>query len=128
MHLNVVNLVGRLTRNPELQFVGENKLPVCRFTIAVNQPYFNRNSNEWNERTDYPDVEVWGEAAERVVKTFSKGDLVIIEGKIRTDSWEDKDGNKHKRTYVRIEKIRHAVPKKKENGQETIEEVDDIEF
>jgi len=121
MSLNFTVLMGRLTKDPEFQPL--QNTGVCRFVLAVNEPYKDRKTGEFREITSFIDVEVWGEAAERFVKRFSKGDLIAVQGRLRTDVWEDKDGNRRKRTYVRADIIRLACPKKKET--EAIEETNE---
>jgi single-strand DNA-binding protein len=135
MFVNLAVVMGRLTREPELQPLQNTS--VCRFTVAVNEPYKDRKSGEFKEVTSYVDVEVWGAAAERFVQKFNKGDLIVVQGRLRTDTWEDKNGNKRKRTFLRADAIRPVLRKKAQEGEEIkndidssdlIDETEDIEF
>ena len=83
--MNSVELIGNLTRDPELRYTSDNK-PVANFTIAINRQ---------NEGTDFIDITVWNKQAENVKKYLTKGRKVGVVGSIRTGTYE-KDGNKYK--------------------------------
>ena len=86
--MNVVQLIGRLTRDPELRYTtGQNQTAVCRFSLAINTGYGD------NKRTDYPNIVVFGKSAENCEKYLHKGSLVAVVGRIQTGSYE-KDGRK----------------------------------
>ena len=85
--MNQVNLIGRLTRDPDVRYTQDQKA-VARFSIAINNGYGD------NQRTDYPNIVVWGAQAENCEKYLSKGKLVGISGRIQTGSYTNKDGNK----------------------------------
>lgn len=84
--MNSVQLIGRLTRDPEVRYTtGQNQTAVARFAVAVNDGYGE------NERTSYINVVVFGRAAENCEKYLAKGRQVGITGRIQTGSYE-KDG------------------------------------
>lgn len=84
--MNVVALIGRLTRDPEIRYTtGENQTAVARFSIAVNDGYGD------NERTSYINIVVFGRQAENCERFLSKGRQVGITGRIQTGKYE-KDG------------------------------------
>ena len=85
--MNQVNLIGRLTRDPDVRYTQDQKA-VARFSIAINTGYGD------NQRTDYPNIVVWGAQAENCEKYLAKGRLVAISGRIQTGSYTNKDGNK----------------------------------
>lgn len=87
-----VEVVGRLTRDPELNTTG-NDLSVVNFSVAVNREYSK------NDEVDFHDVTAWRGLAESVAGHKKKGDLVLVKGKLRTDSWEQ-DGVKRKKTFI----------------------------
>ncbi|MEG1558351.1 MAG: single-stranded DNA-binding protein [Oscillospiraceae bacterium] len=90
--LNQVVLMGRLTANPELKHTSAN-LPVTTFTLAVARLH----SNPGMERqTDFIDVVAWRNTAEFVCKYFVKGQMMAIDGSIRTGTYTDKEGKKRK--------------------------------
>lgn len=84
--MNSVQLIGRLTRDPEVRYTsGQNQTAVARFSVAVNDGYGE------NERTSYINIVVFGRAAENCEKYLAKGRQVGITGRIQTGSYE-KDG------------------------------------
>jgi single-strand DNA-binding protein len=120
--LNKVILVGRLTGNPELRVLPSG-MAVAVFTIAVNKRYKDKNGN-WQEESSFFDVESFGQLAERIGKQLSKGYKVLIEGQLRQDRWEDKNGEKRSKVKIIAEKV---VLLSKPNGNNTEEEiVDDV--
>ena len=94
--MNKVVLIGRLTRDPELRYTGNNT-PVASFSLAVNRNY----SNQQGEReADFINIVVWRKQAENVKNYLSQGSQVAIDGRIQTRSYDDKDGNKRYVTEV----------------------------
>lgn len=88
--LNSVNIIGRLTADPELKKT-QSGLSVCSFTIANG-----RKLNDGKEETSFVEIETWNGTAEFVEKWFSKGKPICVSGRIKTRSYEDKNGNKRK--------------------------------
>lgn len=93
--LNRVVIAGRLVRDPDAKTVGENT--VANMRIAVDRDYLNSSGNR---DSDFFDVVAWRGTAEFVTKYFSKGRNIIIDGRLQSRNWEDKDGNK--RTSIEI--------------------------
>lgn len=95
--LNQVNLMGNLTRDPELRQTpgGQN---VCSFSLALNRSYKD-SSGEWQEATDYIDIVCWGPLAERVAQYLSKGRRCLVIGRLQSRSWEQ-DGQKRSKVEV----------------------------
>jgi len=98
--LNRVILIGRLGQKPELRVLAQQERSVARFSLATNERVFNRNSNETSDRTEWHKIVVWGKLAEFCEKYLDKGRQVVVEGKLRTRSWQDRDGNKRTTTEV----------------------------
>jgi len=96
---NKVLLIGNLTRDPELRYL-QSGSAVVNFGLAVNRKYRNRTSQEMVEETTFVDIEGWGQQAETFSRYMSKGRPVFVEGRLRLDSWEAKDGQK--RTKLRV--------------------------
>ena len=88
--VNKVILVGRLGKEPEVRNL-ENGASVANFTLATSEVYKDRVTGERKEITDWQNVVLWRGLAEITQKYLHKGDMVYIEGKMRTRSWE-KDG------------------------------------
>ena len=96
MALNNVTLQGRLTKNVELRNTSTGKTWAV-FTIAVQRAFKNSNGDY---EADFPSIVVWGKTAEFVANHFTKGSAINIIGRIETDSYDDKNGNRVYRTNV----------------------------
>ena len=107
MSLNSVNIMGNLTRDPELKYTTSGKT-VCSLSIANNRVYTSKG--EKTTEVSYFDVEVWGAAAENCSKYLTKGSGIIVEGRLRQDRWE-KDGKTQSRVRIIANSI-HFMPKK----------------
>lgn len=101
-NFNRVLLMGNLTRDPELKYLQSGQA-VVNIGLAVNRKYKNRTTQELVEETTFVDVEGWGQQAETFSKYMSKGRPVFIEGRLRLDSWEGKDGQKRSKLRVVME-------------------------
>jgi single-strand DNA-binding protein len=88
--VNKVILVGRLGKDPEVRNL-DNGATVANFTIATSESYKDRTTGEKKEITEWHNIVLWRGLAEIAQKYVRKGDLIYIEGKLRTRSWE-KDG------------------------------------
>ena len=111
MSLNSVNIMGNLTRDPEMKYTPSGKA-VCSLSIANNRVY--TKNNEKVTEVSYFDVEVWGLAAENCSKYLLKGSGIIVEGRLRQDRWE-KDGKTQSRVRITANAV-HFLPKKQNNG------------
>ncbi len=87
--MNSVVLIGRLTRDPEIRYTGE-QMAVASFSVAIDRP--QRNDRE--KQTDFPRITVFGKQAENCEKYLKKGRLVGIEGRLQTGSYTNKEGQK----------------------------------
>ena len=97
-------IAGNLTRDPEVRYT-VNKKAFARFGVAVNNRYRNANG-EVQENTDYINVVAWGNTAETCGKYLKKGSPVLVEGRIRTGSYDAKDGSgKRYTTEIWIENM-----------------------
>lgn len=88
--MNKVILVGRLTAKPELRYTASNTA-FLRFSIAVNRNFTNADGKR---EADFINIIAWRKQAETISKFFDKGNLIAIEGRLQTGSYDDKDGNK----------------------------------
>ena len=100
--MNKVIISGNLTKDPELRYTSESQMAVCTFTVALNRG----KDKEGNDRgTDYPRVVVYGRTAENCEKYLAKGRKVLIEGRIHTGSYQNKDGATVYTTDVIAERV-----------------------
>jgi single-strand DNA-binding protein len=90
--LNKVLLIGNLTRDPDVR-VMSNGRPVCNFGLALNRSYKDAEGNRKEEAT-FVDVECFGPRAEAVGRFFTKGRAIFVEGRLKFDQWESKEGEK----------------------------------
>lgn len=98
---NKVILIGNLTRDPELRFTPKGAA-VCAFTLGVNEE-FKGSDGQQKKETAFIGCEAWGKQAEALAQYVRKGDPLFIEGKLRQESWEDKEsGKKHSKTKVSV--------------------------
>ena len=96
--LNKVLLIGNLTRDPEVRMMSNGR-PVCNFGLALNRSYKDSDGNR-KEETTFVDVECFGPRAEAVGRFFSKGRSIFVEGRLKLDQWESKEGEK--RSALRV--------------------------
>lgn len=111
--MNIVLLRGNLTRDPELRTVttGDKQTAVVSFTVAVSKDFTRANGTK-DKIVSYIQCEAWDSGAEVIGSSFQKGDLVMIEGSLRNDSWE-KDGVKHSTLKVRVNNFSKITKLKK---------------
>ena len=103
MYLNKVMLIGNLTRDPELKSLPSG-IKVCSFSIATNRVWKDKNGAR-QESADYHNVVVFGRQAETVAQYMKKGSSIMVEGRIQTRSWDDKNsGEKKYRTEIVAER------------------------
>lgn len=103
--LNRVILLGRLGQKPEIRVLPQQDRSVARFSLATNERIFNRSTNETSDRTEWHKIVVWGKLAEFCEKYLDKGRQVLVEGRLRTRSWQDRDGNKRTTTEIDAQSI-----------------------
>jgi len=103
--LNKVILIGRLGGNPELRYIPQTERAVANFTLATNERYFNPNTNESDIRAEWHKIVAWGKLAEFCEKYLIQGKQILVEGKLRTRSWQDRDGNKRYTTEIHAQNI-----------------------
>lgn len=101
MSVNKVILIGNLGADPEVRHLDSNRV-VANFRIATNETYNDRNGEKKTE-TEWFNIEMWDNQAKVAEKYLRKGSQIFIEGKLRTESWKDKDGNDRSRMKVRVQ-------------------------
>lgn len=136
MSLNLVIIVGRLGKDIELKTAGSSE--VANFTLATNEDYRDKKTQEKVKQTEWHKIECWGKLAEIAERFASKGSIVQVTGSLKTRSYES-DGRKVYVTYVKASSVQVYDSNK---GQDTQQEpapktnsnsgtqytVDDIDF
>lgn len=97
---NRVILVGNLTRDPQVKYT-PGGTAVAEIGLAVNRQWFDKQTNSRKEEVTFVDVTLWGRTAEIAGEYLGKGRQVLIEGRLQTDSWEDKESGQ-KRSKLRV--------------------------
>jgi single-strand DNA-binding protein len=119
---NTVTIIGNVTRDPELRYLTSGTA-LASFGVAWNNRYKDRNGDQV-EDTSFFDVTCWRDLADNVAESISKGDRVIVYGKLEQRSWETQDGEKRSKVEIvadevapslrwataRVEKIRRDGP------------------
>jgi single-strand DNA-binding protein len=112
--INKVILVGRVGKDPEVRHL-DNNVSVASFTLATNETYKNK-SGEKVTNTDWHNIVVWRQLAEIAGKYVKKGTMLYVEGKIRTRSWDDKDGIKRYTTEIFADNFQMLSSRNDEGG------------
>ena len=105
--MNKVVLVGRLTAKPELRYTPQNTA-YTRFSVAVNRNFTNADGKR---EADFINVVAWRKQAETISKYFDKGNLIALEGRLQTGSYDDKDGNKRYTVDVALDSFEFVESK-----------------
>jgi len=101
--VNKVILVGNLGRDAELRYT-PGGAAVSKFSVATTEVW-NDKSGQRQERTEWHNIDLWGKQAESLSGYLVKGKQVYVEGRLQTDEYTDKDGNKRKTTRVRCDRV-----------------------
>lgn len=110
--VNKVILIGNLGKDPEVRHL-EGGATVANFPLATTETYKDKNGNR-NEQTEWHNIVVWRGLADVAEKYLKKGMTIYVEGKLRTRSWDDKEG--HKRYTTEIVGDSFTILSKKENS------------
>ena len=100
--INVVVLVGRLTRDSELKYTKSGQ-PIARFAIAINRSV--KRGEVWEDEASFIDIDFWGKGGESVNRYLIKGQQVAVEGELRQDRWEQ-DGQTRSKVVVVANNVR----------------------
>lgn len=112
--INKVILVGRVGKDPEVRHLDNNSV-VASFTLATNESYKNK-SGEKVTNTEWHNIVVWRSLAEIAGRYVKKGTMLYVEGKIRTRSWNDKDGNKRYTTEIEADNFQMLSSRGDDSG------------
>ena len=105
----VITVVGNLTADPELRFT-PNGAAVANFTVASTPRTFDRQTNEWKDgEALFLRCSVWREAAENVAESLTKGMRVIVQGRLRARSYDDRDGNRRTSWELDVDEVGPAL-------------------
>ncbi len=119
--MNKVYLMGNLTRAPELRYT-PNGVAICEFGMAINRRYLSNGVRK--DETTFIDVNVWQRQAEICKNRLQKGSLVMIEGRLKTDQWEDRETGKKRSKILAVAERVHFVmtPPREDNAPDGYEQ------
>ncbi len=106
---NRVILMGNLTRDPEIRYTSGGTA-VCDIGLAVNDRRKGADG-QWVEETTFVDVTLWGRTAEIAGEYLGKGSSVLIEGRLKLDTWQTNDGQKRSKLHVVCERMQMVGPR-----------------
>lgn len=115
--VNKVILVGNLGKDPEVRYL-EGGTAVANFSLATSESYKDKSGKKI-EQTEWHNIVLWRGLAEVAEKYLKKGMQIFVEGKIRTRSWEDKEGNKRYTTEIVGDNM--TILSRKEDGGNTMQ-------
>lgn len=101
---NRIIMMGNLTRDPELKQISSGQ-SVCRFGLASNRQFKNRQTGTMVQEVCFIDVDVWGSQADVCKQYLAKGRPVLIEGRLKLDSWQDAEGNKRSKHSIVADRV-----------------------
>ena len=111
--MNRVVLFGRLGRSPDLRATH----PVCRFSLAVHEPYTDRKTGERIKRTTWFHVAAWNRLSEVASKYLQKGDQVLVEGRIQLREFEGRDGTRRAMLQVIASRIEFGAKSRRPDAE-----------
>lgn len=113
--LNKVILIGRLGQKPEIRYLPRTEKAVANFSLATNERTFNPSTNESDVRVEWHRIVVWDKLAEFCEKYLTQGKQIMVEGRLRTRKWQDRDGNNRYTTEINAFNI-VLLGKKEDSG------------
>ena len=121
--MNRVILIGRLTRDPELRYTRGNTA-IAMFNLAVDR----RIKADGTRETDFISCKCFNKLAENLVKFQKKGNLISLVGRIRTDSYDDKDGKRKYTTEVMADEIQFLTQKEKQEEPKELTPIEENQY
>lgn len=129
--MNCINLIGRLTADPELRYTA-SETPVASFCIAVDRRFKDKDGNR---AADFINCVAWRKTGELIAQHFSKGKQIAVTGALQMRDYTDKDGNKRRTFEVNVENIdfcgsgkSEAKPQESSAGESWVTNDDDFPF
>jgi single-strand DNA-binding protein len=101
---NRVILVGNLTRDPELKQLASGQA-LCKLGLASNRQFKNKQTGTMTQEVCFVDIDVWGAQAESCNRFLEKGKQVLIEGRLKFDSWQEADGTKRSKHSIVADRV-----------------------
>lgn len=119
---NRVVMIGNLTRDPEVRTVGTQA--VCKLNIASNKKYTSKQTGAEVNDVCYIDIEVWGPQVESCRRYLQKGKQILVEGRLKLDSWKDQEGSVKSKHSIVAERVIFLNTGNREEHQDNSDETD----
>ena len=103
--LNRVILVGTVGRDPEITHIPSLDKDVAKFSMVTNEVFMDKSTNQFNEVAEWHNIVAWGWSAKKVERDVKKGSLVLVEGKIKTRKWKDKNDQDRRTTEIQADTV-----------------------
>lgn len=113
--MNQVILVGRLAQDVELRYIAGTGTPVATFTVAVEREFTGKNGKR---EVDFIDIQTWGKQAETCSNYIGKGSMVSIQGSLRVEKYEAKDGTRRTSYRVNADRV-NFLSSRKQSDEKT---------
>ena len=111
--LNHITIMGRLVRDPELRRTGSG-VAVATFRVAVDRDYVSRDGGE--RKADFIDCVAWRQTGEFISKYFTKGRMIVVDGRLEMRDWTDKEGNKRTSAEINVSNAYFGDSKRENEG------------
>src|SRR3990167_9439523 len=112
---NRIILMGNLTRDPEYKQLASGQA-VCRLGLASNRQFKNKQSGQMTQEVCFVDIDVWGAQAESCNQYLQKGRPVLVEGRLKLDSWQEADGTKRSKHSIVADRVTFLGGATQEDG------------
>lgn len=128
---NKVTLIGHLTKDPEVKQVGNDLF--CRLTLATNHQYKNKKTGVITQEVCYTEIAVWGLKADYCHQYLEKGRPVLVEGRLKLDSWKDQSGQSRSKHSVVANRVvflgsGHGTAQRAQVSPDNANDPDDLPF
>lgn len=123
MYINKVQIIGNITKNPELKALPSG-VKVSTISVATNRVWKDQNGSK-QESVEFHDIIAFGKQAETIAQYMTKGNQIFVEGRLQTRSWESSDGQKRYKTEIVLESFQFGNNKTQEKKEVKEEKVQD---
>jgi single-strand DNA-binding protein len=117
--LNRVILVGNVGREPEITHIPSLAKDVAKFSLATTEVFMDKKTNQFQDHTEWHNVVAWGWTAKKIERDIHKGSLVLVEGKIKTRKWKDKNDQDRWTTEISADTVVNLERANREGGYPT---------
>lgn len=125
INFNRTYTAGNLTRDPELRDT-KSGTKVAGIAIAMNRQWKDKDGNQQQE-TEFQDITAYGKQAETIGQYFKKGDPIFVEGRLKTEKWEDKEGSPRSKKIIILENFKFFNTGKKQQEEQKSVKQDDLD-